>query len=321
MSVDVGKVNQKEYGDSAGDAHGDTEGGSYSGTNADQIMSPPVPQLDVSIATPTPGAEPDFGFNPNDVKMGLEDKDVNPPDDTANDNHAPASGDGAPKSYKFPRGMSEDEKQYVRAVQKVFKYSEATVNQHVNSTWPISYMYESLEQFAESCPKEVKKISKMDKEQCEQLLSRINWQGSEDIKFQKNNDGVGEIHLLSLDHKEAYPQPKDLPHGLRNRLKTIIKKAEIELGKLPVRKPGEKDYCLLADQQEILAREGAIWGWAPGQSFWESRVKPHQHGYHGLRIENYFTANKGDDYITWTRDFHDLLFKEAEWGPATWTAQ
>jgi hypothetical protein len=94
MSLDAGKVNQKEYGDNAADAHGDTEGGSYSGTSADQVMRPPVPQLDVSIATPTPGEQPNFGFNPKDEKMGFEDKDVNPPDDTANVNHDPGSGDG-----------------------------------------------------------------------------------------------------------------------------------------------------------------------------------------------------------------------------------
>jgi hypothetical protein len=283
-----------------------------------QVMSPPVPALDVSIATPTPGAEPDFGFNPNDVAMRLEDKDVNPPDDTAHDEHAPASGKAATKSFKFPKDMSDEENQYVRAVQKFFKYSEATVNdQRENHKWPIRYMYDNLGQYEEFCPKEVKKLRRMDQEQLEQLLSCVNWQGAEDIKYQKNHEGVGDMHLLSVDHKEAYSQPFDLPQGLKNRLKTIITKAEIELGKLANRKPGEADYCLLADQQEILATAGAIWGWAPGQSFWESRVRPH--GYHGLQIEEYNTNKVAEEFITWTREFYDLIFTQSQWGSVAWT--
>ena len=141
---------------------------------------------------------------------------------------------------------------------------------------------------------------------------------SEDIKYQKNNEGVGEMHLLSVSHKEAYPHPQDLPPGLIFKLKTIIQNAEFELGKQANRKQGERDYCVLEHQREILAREGSIWGWAPGQSFWESRVRPH--GYHGLQIEEYHTNKKAEEFITWTREFYDLIFTQSEWGSAAWNA-
>jgi hypothetical protein len=281
-------------------------------------MHPPVPELVVSIATPKPDDETKLSFNPSDANMGHDDHDVTPPDDNATVEHAPASGKAATKVFKFPKDMSEDEKQYVRAVQKFFKYSEATVNdQRVNHKWPIRYMYDSLGQYEETCPKEVKKLRRLDLEQLEQLLSRVNWAAADDIKYEKNNEGVGEMHLLSVSHKEAYPHPKDLPPGLVFKLKTIIKNAEFELGKQANRKQGERDYCVLEHQREILAREGSIWGWAPGQSFWESRVRPH--GYHGLQIEEYQTNKVSEEYITWTPEFKDRIFTQSEWGSVAWT--
>ena len=180
-------------------------------------------------------------------------------------------------------------------------------------------MYDNLGQFEETCPKEVKKLRAMEQEQLEELLSRINWQGADDIKYQKNNEGVGEIHLLTVDHKEAYAQPFDLPLGLIAKLKHIIKHAETELTSKGLRKKGEDDYCLLSAQHDILAKEGAIWGWAPGQSFWESRVKPH--GYNVLTIKTYYTNRKGEDFISWTREFYDRLFTGSAWGSVAYNAQ
>ena len=118
--------------------------------------------------------------------------------------------------------------------------------------------------------------------------------------------------MLTVDHKEAYPQPFLLPLGLIAKLKTIITNSQIELASKGLPKKREDEYCLLSAQHDILAKEGAICGWAPGQSFWESRVKPH--GYNGLIIKRYYTNGKGEDFISWTRGFYDLLFTGCERG-------
>ena len=127
MSVDAGNVNQKEYGDNARDAHAEHEGASYSATSGDHVMTTPVPELEVTIATPMNDPEQDLGFNRKVEKMDHDEKDVMQTDDNANDEHAPASGQAAKKIAKYPQDMSEEEKNHVRAVQKFFKYSEATV--------------------------------------------------------------------------------------------------------------------------------------------------------------------------------------------------
>jgi hypothetical protein len=320
MTSDAGNVNQKEYGDHTCDAHVEGEGGSYSATIEEHVMDTPLPDRVVNIATPMNDPHQELGFNPKGEKMDDNDKDGMQTDDHAKDEHAPASGQAAKKFAKYPKNFSEEEKKYVQAVQKFFKYSEATVkDQRANHKWPIRYMYDNLGQYEETCPKEVKKLRAMDQDQLEQLLSRINWQGAEDIRYQKNIEGVGEMHLLTVDHQEAYEKQFDLPLGLKAKLKTMIKNAEIELAKKPSRPKGEDDYCLMSAQQELLAREGAIWGWAPGQSFWENRVKPK--GYNGLTIKTYYTNGNREDFISWTREFYVLLLTESEWGSVDYNAQ
>ena len=154
MSSVAGNVNQKEYGDNARAAHAENEGGSYSATSGDHVMSTPVPELEVSIATPMNDPEQELGFNLKVEKTDHDEKDVMQTDDNANDKHDPASGQAAKQIAKYPKDMSEEEKNHVRAVQKFFKYSEATVkDQRVNHKWPIKYMYDNLGQFEEIVPK------------------------------------------------------------------------------------------------------------------------------------------------------------------------
>ena len=95
MSLVSGNVNQKEYGDNARDAHADNEGGSYSAQSGDHVMSTPVPELEVSIATPMNYPEQNMGFNREVEKTDHDEKDVMQTTDNANDEHAPASGQAA----------------------------------------------------------------------------------------------------------------------------------------------------------------------------------------------------------------------------------